>query len=129
MFQEINVGDAVYMKKDFWVPLRCNVIGIAGDLLEVQVYENRSSNGFIFKSSIHNFVHEEDFFKANSVRRLLADPSEWTDSLLLALYYDVMSYAPVGHLLCGEFSEMSVGELRAVVKVLEETSACLVKTT
>lgn len=128
MFQEIKVGDAVYLKNDDWVPVRCHAIGIAGDLLEVQVYKNRRSAGFNFKSNIHNFVHEDDFFKAHAVRGLLGDPHVWTVSLLLALYYDVMSYAPVGHLLWGEFSEMSEGELRAVVQVLEETSACLVKT-
>lgn len=63
-----------------------------------------------------------------SLKPVLGDPHEWTVSLLLALYYDVMSYAPVGHLLWGEFSKMSEGELRAVVQALEETSACLVKT-
>ena len=129
MFQEIAVGDAVYLKNDDWVPVRCHAIGLTGDLLEVQVYKNRRSAGFNFKSSIHNFVHEDDYVKAHAVRSLLADPEEWTVSLLLALYYDVMSYAPVGHLFCGEFSEMSEGELRAVVKVLEETSARLVSTT
>ena len=129
MFQEIKVGDAVYLKNDDWVPVRCHAIGIAGDLLEVQVYKNRRSVGFNFKSSIHNFVHEDDLFKAHAVRGLLDDPHEWTVSFLLALYYDVMSYAPVGHLFRGEFSEMSEGELRAVVKVLEETSARLVKST
>ena len=128
MLQGIKIGDAVYLKNDDWVPVCCHAISIAGDLLEVQVYENRRSTGFNFKSNIHNFVHEDDFFKAHAVRGLLGDPHGWTVSLLLALYYDVMSYAPVGHLLWGEFSEMSVGELRAVVQVLEETSARLVKT-
>lgn len=128
MRQEINVGDAVYLQNDSWVPVRCHAIGISGDLLEVQVYESQRSTGFNFKSNIHNFVHEGDFFKAHAVRGLLGDPHGWTVSLLLALYYAVMSYAPVGHLFWGEFSEMSEGELKAVVKVLEETSACLVKT-
>ena len=128
MRQEINVGDAVYLQKDSWVPVRCHAIGISGDLLEVQVYESQRSAGFNFKSNVNNFVHEDDFFKAHAVRGLLGDPSEWSVSSLLALYYDVISYAPVSHLFWGEFSEMYGGELRAVVKVLEETSACLVKT-
>lgn len=129
MFQEIEFGDAVYLKNDDLTPVRCHVIGIAGDLLEVQKYENRRSVGFNFISNVRNFVHEDDFFKAHAVRGLLGDPHGWTVSLLLALYYDVMSYAPVGHLFWGEFSEMSEGELSVVVKVLEETSARLVKST
>lgn len=132
MFQEIEVGDAVYLRDgisgDVWTPRRCHVIGFSGDLLEVQVFETITGRGYVFKSNMHNFVHEDDFFKARAVRGLLGDPHEWTVSLLLALYYDVMSYAPVGHLLWGEFSKMSEGELREVVQVLEETSACLVKT-
>lgn len=128
MRQEINVGDAVYLQNDSWAPVRCHAIGISGDLLEVQVYESQRSTGFIFKSSVNNFVHEDDFFKAHAVRGLVGDPSEWSVRSLLALYYDVMSYAPVSHLFWGEFSEMSEGELKTVVKVLEKTSARLVRT-
>lgn len=132
MFQEIEVGDAVYLRDgisgDVWTPRRCHVIGFSGDLLEVQVFETITGRGYVFKSNMHNFVHEDDFFKAQAVKVLLGDSDGWSTRCLLALYYDVMSYAPVGHLFWGEFAEMSEGELRAVVKVLEETSACLVKT-
>ena len=132
MFQGIEVGDAVYLRDDIsgdvWTPRRCHVIGFSGDLLEVQVFETITGRGYVFKSSMHNFVHEDDFFKAQAIKVLLGDSDGWSTRCLLALYYDVMSYAPAGHLFWGEFSEMSAGELRVVVKMLEETSACLVKT-
>lgn len=36
MFQETNVGDAVYLPSSKWVaPVRCHAIGLAGDLLNV----------------------------------------------------------------------------------------------
>ena len=132
MFQKINVGDFVYMRGDMsgdeWTPRRGQVVGLSGDLLEVKVNETYTQRGYLFKSNIVNFIHEDDFFKAQAVRVLLRDSEGWSTRRLLELYYYVISYAPVSHLFWGEFSEMSEGELRSVVKVLEKTSARLVKT-
>ena len=77
MFKEIEVGDAVYLRDgisgDVWTPRRYHVIGFSGDLLEVKVFETAAGRGYVFKSNIHNFVHEDDFFKAQAVKVTLMD--------------------------------------------------------